>query len=137
MSRFTKINAEGAALPADATEWVANLDTTTGLMWAKDHLPEMTWAAAQEAVAKLNVAGLGGWRLPTVEELFLLADRTRHSPAIDTDAFPDCPSDWFWTSTPAAWSPGDYAWYVSFYNGRSGWDNQSVNCFVRAVRAGQ
>jgi Protein of unknown function (DUF1566) len=137
MSRFTKIGADGAKLGDDATEWVAVLDNTTQLIWTVEETKRLTWKKAKAAVEKLDTAGFTDWRLPTVEELFLLADRTKHSPAIDTAFFPDCKSDWYWTSTPAAHSPGDCAWFVGFGNGGAGWYGQDGGAYVRAVRASQ
>jgi Protein of unknown function (DUF1566) len=137
MSRFTKIGSDGAKLGDDAAEWVAVLDNTTQLIWTVEETKRLTWKKAKAAVEKFDIAGFTDWRLPTVEELFLLADRTKHSPAIDTAFFPDCKSDWYWTSTPAAYSPGVYAWLVGFYDGLSYWFNQDNDVFVRAVRASQ
>jgi hypothetical protein len=137
MSRFTKIGADGAKLADEATDWAAVLDNTTALIWTVKESKPLTWKKAKAAVEKLDTAGFTDWRLPTVEELFLLADRTKHSPAIDTAFFPDCKSEWYWTSTPAAFSPGDCAWLVNFYNGGASWCNQGDGAFVRAVRASQ
>ena len=117
MSRFIKIGVDGAELPADAPEWAAVLDTKQGLMFTVAESEEMTQPEAVKYAAGLQIAGFKDWRLPTVEELFLLADRTRFSPAIDTAFFPDCKSDWYWTSDRAAPSPGGYAWLVYFYYG--------------------
>ena len=136
-TRYVKIGEDGALLAADAGEWVAVLDTRTNLMWAVDVLKRQTWKNALEAPTKLAIAGFKDWRLPTVEELFLLADRTRYNPAINTDFFPKTPSDWFWSSTPEASSPGDYAWYVVFSSGYSYYSPQNYEFSVRAVRSGQ
>lgn len=137
MSRFTKVGADGAKLADDATDWVAVLDNTTALIWTVKETKPLTWKKAKAAVEKLDTAGFTDWRLPTVEELFLLADRTKHSPAIDTAFFPDCKSEWYWTGTPAACSPGDYAWGVDFDHGSAGWGGQDDDGGVRAVRASQ
>jgi hypothetical protein len=135
--QFTKIGADGAKLADDATEWIAVLDNTTSLIWTVEETKRLTWKKAQAAVAKLDTAGLNDWRLPTVEELFLLADRTKYSPAIDTAFFPGCKSDWYWTSTPVASSPGVFAWAVGFDSGNSDWGVHGYGIFVRAVRASQ
>ena len=134
--------APAAASPSVASRFVDNgdgtiTDTSTGLMWSKATLSQacVTHAQAEGICADLDLAGHKDWRLPTVEELFPLADRARHSPAIDTTAFPDTHSDWYWTSTIAAWS-SDLAWGVSFGNGNSDYDRRGYNdAFVRAVRA--
>ena len=131
---FTKISAQGVDLPADATEWVAVRDEQTKLIWsATEQKKSLKWAEAKTAADKLDLCGWS-WRLPTVEELFLLADRTRARPAIDTEFFPKCKSDWYWTSTLDAESPSGYAWFVDFYGGYSRRFDQDSECFVCAVR---
>lgn len=136
-NRFVKIGADGAKLPDDATKWVAVLDNTTQLIWTVEESKTLTWKKAKVHVAKLDTAGFTDWYLPSVEELFLLADRAKYSPAIDTAFFPDCKSEWYWTATPAAFSPGVYAWFVSFGNGSAGWGLQGSDFLVRAVRSSQ
>ena len=135
--RFRKIGNGDLLLASDPSEWVAVLDTKSNLMWTVEVLPEQTFAAAAESVAKLRTAGFADWRVPTVEELFCLADRTRRPPTIDTDYFPATPPGWFWSSTLDASPPSGCAWGVYFGNGGSSWDNQSYEGFVRAVRSGQ
>lgn len=136
MTRFTKVSPTSLLLPADATEWAAVLDTKTNLMWDAKARAVEGFQAAQAVPGTLNVAGFTDWRVPTVEELFCLADRARLHPAIDTDFFPDTPNDWFWSSDVYASSPSDYAWFVNFSHGLSGWLNQDYEGFVRAVRDG-
>src|SRR5690606_33199269 len=90
-------------------------DTTTGLQWTRDDVSvdDVTHAEAEAAVEQLNAdafADHSDWRLPTLQELFALADHGRHAPAIDTAAFPSCKNDWYWTSTPYAASPADRSW---------------------------
>lgn len=133
VTRFVKIGADGSQLPDDAAAWEAVLDTRSRLMWSVKEKKTTSWKAAQTAAKKISAAGFDDWRAPTVEELLLLADRTRTSPAIDTDFFPDCKSDWYWSSTPYAPSPGDYAWFVNFCYGSASWHSQSSYGFVRAV----
>lgn len=112
-------------------------DTRSGLMWSQATLtPEcVTHADAVKTCAELDLAGHVDWRLPTVEELFLLADRSRKEPAIDTTAFPDTQSDWYWTSTISAWS-SDYAWIVHFRYGSASAASRGLSLgLVRAVRS--
>ena len=136
-ARFIKIGADGARLPSDAPEWEAVLDTTTDLMWSAQETKEMPWAECVEAAPALRDAGFSDWRLPTRKELLTLVDDTRAGPAIDTAFFPDCKSDWYWTSTPYASSPSGCAWVVNFNNGYSSWYGQGGEGFVRAVRSSQ
>jgi Protein of unknown function (DUF1566) len=133
-NRFTKIGADGTRLEANATAWAAILDATTGLTWAAAEPKPMTW---ETAIAWAKELALGGfaWRIPTFEELIMLADRNKHSPAIDKHYFPDCKCAWYWTSTPAAYMPSEGAWVVAFRSGHSFWAPKSASCFVRAVHS--
>jgi hypothetical protein len=135
--RYIKIGEDGALLSQDAAEWAAVLDTKMNLMWDVKARPVANFREAQTLPGTLKVAGFGDWRTPTVEELFLLADRSRARPPIDTDFFPDTPSDWFWSSTLWASSPSDCAWAVNFLDGDSLWSSRGFVGFVRAVRPGQ
>ncbi|MBN8922362.1 MAG: hypothetical protein BGP10_12355 [Rhodanobacter sp. 68-29] len=109
-------------------------DTLTGLMWTKATVATgKTHKQAIAAAKKLDVAGHKDWRMPTVEELFLLADRSRIRPAIDVEAFPDTQNDWYWTSTDSAWAPS-CAWIVSFSGGSASSGGRNYKACVRAVR---
>jgi len=135
-ARFTKIGADGKPLPADAKEWEVVADSKTGKMWTVETKRVSSHGKAGGAAKKMKAGGFDDWRLPDVEDLFLLADRTRHNPAIDTEYFPDTPSDWFWTSTPYAPVAG-YSWDVSFSHGYAHGGRHDHDGFVRAVRGGQ
>lgn len=112
-------------------------DQLTGLQWSHTLNAEgVVHAKAQGLVDKLNTAKHGGhsdWRLPEVEELFLIADRSTRNPAIDKAVFPGTESDWYWTKTPFA-GDSDYAWIVYFYLGSALWYDRNDDAFVRAVR---
>ena len=136
MTHFVKIAANGKPAKANAKRHAAAIDTRTGLMWsAADACAPATLSAATEACEKLQLAGFTDWRLPTFEELVLLADRSRYNPAIDTDAFPTCKGGWYRTSTPAASSPSGFAWGVYFLNGSAYCGHQNSPGRVRAVRS--
>jgi hypothetical protein len=139
-TRYLKINAGGQRAADDATDHVAALDRVaqpdgTHLLWsARPSDKRLAWKAADKQARAVKLLG-AKCRLPTVEELFALADRSRVRPAIDAALFPDTPSDWFWTSSPWAYSPDDYAWIVDFGYGGSDGCHRAYNAFVRAVRA--
>jgi len=109
-----KLDAEGNRLPADATEWSAVELPQHGLTFTAEPVSDEE-ASQQDCEAACKAVTLFGaeWDMPTVEELQLLADRSRYNPAINTDYFRNIPSDWFWTSTPFAGSPV-FAWFVGF-----------------------
>ncbi len=138
MTHFTKLTAAGKPAKATAKTHAAVIDQRTGLMWTAKDVGTATFHDAPALLADLNAKAFGGftdWRLPTIEELFGLADRTRHNPAIDTDAFPTCKGGWYWSSTVDASSPSDYAWYVYFSYGLADYSRQGSNGRVRAVRS--
>ena len=137
VNRFTKIGEDGKPLPDDAEHWVIVLDDVSGLMWTVEEIAVKGQKQALKVVKDLRVGGFSDWAVPALEPLFLLADRTKASPAIDTRLFPRCKSDWYWTSTPSVSSPGDYAWCVDFDSGDANWAHQGYEGFVRAVRASQ
>jgi hypothetical protein len=114
---------------------VAVIDRTTQLMWDLRTLDELKHADAVAVCTASRVAGFDDWRLPTRMELESILDLTRYNPAIDTSVFPDTKPNCYWTSTPAACSPEDCAWVVSFCDGSSGWDGRGGRDYVRAVRS--
>lgn len=95
----------------------------------------MTHEQAVKWAESLDTYGWS-WRLPTVEEAFLICDRTRPGNVLPSENFPDCDGEWIWTSTPVAWRSGA-AWGVFLGNGSSGWSYHGSNGHARAVRAGQ
>jgi hypothetical protein len=46
-------------------------DTVTGLMWTKDANPfgRLNWDDAMSRCASFSISGIGGWRLPSKDEL--------------------------------------------------------------------
>ena len=141
MTRYTKLDASGVALPADATGHNAvqvdhPLLACPLIVTAHRSSKEMTWKQAAKWAEGLDINGWS-WRLPTVEEAFLIPDRSKY-PALDVNFFPDFESyEWIWTSTPDAEAPSGCAWFVGLGGGGSGRDYQTDHGHVRAVRAGQ
>jgi hypothetical protein len=113
------------------------LDRHTGLTWSPTLNDGKTCKNHDHALQLCRELDLGGhkdWRAPTVQELLGLVDYGRSKPAIDTAAFPDTKSDWYWTSSPYAGAPA-YAWFVYFDDGSSNGVHRGYDgAFVRAVR---
>lgn len=118
-------------------------DTQTGLMWkqcaegqngadCQGCGGEFNWDVAMQIPKTLNLrggfAGYRDWRLPTKDELTSLVMHGRTSPAICTEAFPNAPSHWFWSSSP---SVVNLTWYVHFGDGEV---NSYYRYFAGAVR---
>lgn len=142
MYTLTKIGADGAALPVDAEgHQVVRLDRDLLVrplyVTAMRSPKEMNWKDAKKWAESLTINGWQ-WRLPTVEEAFMLPDRSRaEEPALDPKFFPDCDGEWIWTATDDAQPPAGYAWLVYLVNGLSFRLRRVHRLFVRAVRAGQ
>jgi hypothetical protein len=103
-------------------------DLRTGLIWQHPaNTSTYTWDQAAS-----YCRGLGsGSRVPTLKELLTLVDPMRVRPAIDVKAFPNTPSEWFWTSSNRA-SAGPAS--VSFATGGSGFQRATDMLRVRCVR---
>jgi hypothetical protein len=96
-------------------------DNKTKLTWQQPVPDAGTWSpAASWSAARSTCAG--GWRLPTLSELFTIVDFSQGAGAaaamIDPSAFPNTPRGLFWTSTLT--SSGTSAWVISFNSGASG-----------------
>ena len=133
--KFVKVDSTGADLPKVVPPHIAVKDLARGLMWGPTLDGKMDFDHAKKACAECRLLDFSDWRLPTVEELFLLADRTRTDPAIDTDLFPDTKSDYYWTASPWASSPASCAWFVSFSSGGASNLPHYYEAFVRPVRS--
>ena len=128
-SRLAALEAKVAALTGATEKSEIRSVKVSELEWRAD-VPDkrMTWQEAKDYAASLG----NGWRLPTRAELLTLVDDTRCDPACSV--FPDCPSEWFWTSTPWAGS-SSLAWVVYFVNGYAYYDDVGYDGYrVRCVR---
>ncbi|WP_200153147.1 DUF1566 domain-containing protein [Chromatium okenii] len=115
------------------------------------------WNAAHEAVAALNhdggYAGYCDWWLPSLDELKTLVycssgqpktwndtgepcEGECNRPMIDSTAFPDTPSSWFWSGSPHAGNSYG-AWFVNFFSGNANYNFRDYGGPVRLVRGGQ
>ena len=133
------------------------VDRATGLMWAR--CPEglygtdcanggagiFTWEAALTRARDSGLAGYTDWRLPNVKELASLVEERCISPAINLAVFPNTPSSYFWSASPAGASnyvwvvhfSNGYAWYYPIYSGFVYYGNRLGHFSVRLVRSGQ
>lgn len=94
------------------------VDTTTGLTWQQKHVANVT----QPDAVKYCSSQPGGWRLPTVKELFTLYDLAASATesetvfldsAFQSVSFADA---FFWSATMSAADPLGAAWEVFFGN---------------------
>ncbi|SMP62725.1 Protein of unknown function [Desulfonatronum zhilinae] len=108
-------------------------DTVTNLMWTKDANPfgRLNWDDAMSRCSSFSISGIGGWRLPSRDELVAL-----HHAIQGGHPFTGVQSSWYWSSTTYP-RYTDGVWRVSMY---SGWDNatgKADTAHVWPVRAGQ
>ncbi len=110
-------------------------DARTRLMWQRQ-VPsdKLSLLAAGQYCADLGLAGHDDWRLPSMQEFQTIVDEGRNNPAIDGAAFPDTPSDGFWSGTGWAGTPM-LAWHVDFDRGGAAYDLGTMSYRVRCVRS--
>jgi hypothetical protein len=111
-------------------------DNVTGLAWQRRIDSRLyTWDDAQRACTCLSIdqSGPGSWRLPSRIELASIADWTTAAPAIDSAAFPDTPSDDFWSSSLFT-SEDDLRLLVFFQTGYTSFGIYSDRYYIRCVR---
>jgi len=109
------------------------LDSKTGLTWEQ---PASTTLLGWADARSYCTAKGGGWRLPTIKELFSLVDfgktMSSTSPMIDA-MFTGTQSAIYWSSTVAAGLPS-LAWYVAFDDGHARTIDMTNMGYVRCVR---
>ena len=103
------------------------------LMWQDDERVFIgDWKQAKERCERLNFAAYSDWRLPSIDELISITDKTKFSPAINS-AFKYVKSDFYWSSTKFA-DGSSRAWFVHFKNGYADWSGISDRLFARCAR---
>ncbi len=123
-------------------------DSQTDLTWQDDKNAyygnnKHEWNGAIDYCQSLTLAGVNDWRLPNINELFMIADRSTHRPAIEYMIF----KYWsvsgdeatYWSSTTHA-DVTSNAWYVYFCSGVSQISSKSgtyAEMAVRCVRDGE
>lgn len=109
----------------------------TKLMWQDDSdvLKEdwKTWKEAVKYCEDLSLAGYDDWRLPNIEELKSIIEKTEKVNPSIKDGFTNVSEDGYWSSTTHL-SDSSSAWYVFFYSGSAYWDYKKGLCSVRCVR---
>ena len=111
--------------------------TLNGLMWQDDENAKSvgkTWNGAIEYCKNLSLVGYKDWRLPTIEELMSIVDKSRY-PTIKKE-FKNSSSSYYWSSTTYM-SYKSYAWVVYFGNGDVYNNYKDSTYYVRCVRDGE
>jgi hypothetical protein len=122
----------------DALDGTAVLDKETGLVWEKTPDATLrTWQDSMVHCSSLYLGGRMGWRLPTLEELASLVDKSNPGTIKLPAGHP------FQNATPGNyWSSSGYidnvayAWAVSLISGGVLGGMKTGNCYTWAVRGG-
>ena len=108
-------------------------DTRTGLMWTKDANPfgRLNWHDAMSRCSSFSISGIGGWRLPSKDELvvFYHAIQGGHP-------FTGVQWSYYWSSTTFA-DRSASAWHVDMTSGYVNGDYKTGTGHVWPVRAGR
>lgn len=123
------------------------IDIYTGLIWMRcargqtwdgkncqGEARVYTWDEAMKL--RHTFAGHDDWRLPNIDELKTIIDKSQGNPTIDSAAFPNTPLTSFWSTSPSAGGSND-AWGVTFYGGVAYSDKIGNSFGVRFVRDGK
>ena len=121
----------------------AVLDRETGLVWEQSpSTSTLDWFAASEHCINLNAGGRTGWRLPAIQELMSLVDRSVPVPPVSSE--PRLPSghpfntggSFYWSATTRAIDPAS-ARDVFLNVGAVGSFDKSLSAHAWCVRGGQ
>ena len=103
------------------------IDNQTGLIWKAEDEPG--WFTFDKAVEHAKNTD---WRVPTIDELNSIVDRTKFNPA--SNPIFNMKSSVYWSCSPNANYSGN-AWYVSFNDGYVNDFNRNNDLHVRLVRS--
>ncbi len=97
---------------------------------------KMTWESAISYCENLTLSGHSDWRLPNINELKSIIDRSGNQPHI-VYGFQKTSYDYpYWSST--SYEIDEFnAWYVNFDEGSVYYDLKAYNYYVRCVRDGE
>ena len=109
------------------TDWssAAVLDRETGLVWEQSPSTTTdTWYYQSFHCINLNTGGRTGWRLPTIQELLSIVDRSQSNPSLPSGHPFTVQSSDYWSATSNA-NNATNAWNVDFNNGNVNNDDKS------------
>ena len=111
-------------------------DSVSHLEWQDDAVgSSMLWESAITHCEALSLGGHSDWRLPNLNELKSIVDRSKINLAI-VNGFDNTSSNYYWSSTTYEGGK-DGAWIVSFNGGYVRDYSKGNSIYVRCVRDGQ
>ena len=116
------------------------VDTSTNLVWQDDITAvgdenKKSWNEALEFCENLSLADKTDWRLPNLDELNSVTDKTRTSPAMSPE-FLNTSSAQYWSSTTND-NNSSKAWYAYFGCGCNDIQDKTIEYNVRCVRSSE
>lgn len=96
----------------------AVFDSVTKLTWQRTAGSGYDRVTAERYCRDVVLAGVTGWRLPTLHELYTIIDERRSRPALDR-VFASTPNRFAWSSTYLRGAGTSIAWGVDFTYGIS------------------
>jgi len=113
------------------------LDLVTGLTWQVGFKTDVSWYGAENYCKTLTLNS-DKWRIPDTHEIKSLVNYGTADPAIDTAAFPDTPSEWFWGARAVGFDNIglglESSWIINFYDGFVEYTSRDNLYNVRCVR---
>jgi len=109
------------------------IDTLHKLMWEDSSsvtTGKQKWNNAKDECLNLKLASYTNWRLPNINELYTIVDRTKNNPATK-DAFKNSISSAFWSSTEFE---TDTYRHIGFSDGNDGHKGVKKTNYTRCVR---
>ena len=147
--RWTCYNDSKTVVDCSSGSPSTAVDHLTGLQWAIDaHGTTFeNWPDALDYCNDLDLGGYTDWRLPNINELLSLIDRSQYNPALPLDhPFTNLPSDpssylnQYWSSSDNVSNP-DAVWSVVLSSGETSVGSNTSPTYsfyhVWPVRAGQ
>jgi hypothetical protein len=108
------------------------IDNETTLIWQSNpSTSKRTWQDAKEYCNNLSYGSRSDWRLPNIDELMSLTDKSKYKPSIATNKI-NIKSKWYWTSSTIKWNTS-HAWFVFFGDGYDGSIGKSDGNYVLCV----
>jgi len=117
-------------------------DSTTGLEWQDNsdtNGTQRTWQEAIDYCEDLSLESYNDWRLPNINELKTLIDKSKFDPAIKSDVFVYVKSSYYWSSTSVVGFEHE-AWVMDYYSASMLSDHKQSSHkkhYVRCVRDGE
>jgi len=109
-------------------------DQATGLAWPINFVPVIeTWQAAIDYCNNLNYAGMSGWRLPNIHELYSIINWGLMPVRPDPNYFKVEEYQIFWTSTTRAEETVS-AFVIELYGGKMDFEVKSAVHYILPCR---